>query len=198
MSQKTYHIEIWGCQMNVADAAAAARRLESLGYTEAPDPADADLVLLETCCVREKPEHKIYSRLGELRPFQQARPEMRLGVCGCMAQKEGRALIKNATARVDLVIGPRRLYRLPELLEALERTGEPQIDVEMQENPEEVGEQNYAIYRRQGALKAFVNIIEGCNYRCAYCIVPAVRGKFTSRQLSSRRCAAWSMPALKR
>ena len=182
MSQKTYHIEIWGCQMNVADAAAAARRLESLGYTEAPDPADADLVLLETCCVREKPEHKIYSRLGELRPFQQARPEMRLGVCGCMAQKEGRALIKNATARVDLVIGPRRLYRLPELLEALERTGEPQIDVEMQENPEEVGEQNYAIYRRQGALKAFVNIIEGCNYRCAYCIVPAVRGKFTSRQ----------------
>ena len=67
---KTYHIEIWGCQMNVADAAAAARRLESLGMSEVPDPADADLVLLETCCVREKPEHKIYSRLGEAAPVE--------------------------------------------------------------------------------------------------------------------------------
>ncbi len=180
--QKTYHIEIWGCQMNVADAAAAARRLESLGYIEAPDPADADLVLLETCCVREKPEHKIYSRLGELRPFKEARPNMLIGVCGCMAQKEGRNIIKHAAVRVDLVVGPRRLSRLPELLDALERTGEPQIDVEMEETPEEAGEQNYDIYRRQGTLKAFVNIIEGCNYRCAYCIVPYVRGKFTSRQ----------------
>lgn len=179
--QKTYHIEVWGCQMNVADAAAAARQLESMGYTEVPDPAQADLVLLETCCVREKPEHKVYSRIGELRPFKEARPGMRIGVCGCMAQKEGKAILRHAPC-VDLVIGPRRLHRLPYLLDALEQTGEPQLDLVMDEEPQEVGQQDYSIYRRQGALKAFVNIIEGCNYRCAYCIVPAVRGAFTSRQ----------------
>lgn len=181
MYSKTYHIETWGCQMNVADAAACARRLESLGYTEVPEPADADLVLLETCCVREKAEHKVYSRIGELRPLQEARPGMIIGVCGCMAQKEGRELIRKSTARVSIVVGPRRLYRLPELLEALAATGEPQIDLEMEEAPQEVPEQDYARYQREGTPQAFVNIIEGCNYRCSYCIVPFVRGKFTSR-----------------
>jgi len=181
MNQKTYHIEVWGCQMNVADAAAMARRLESLGYVESPDPASADLVLLETCCVREKPEHKIYSRLGELRPFKEARPGMRIGVCGCMAQKEGQTIIRKAPC-VDLVIGPRRLFRLPELLAELEYTGNAQVDVVDDEAPLEVTEQDFELYRRQGALQAFVNIIEGCNYRCSYCIVPFVRGKFTSRE----------------
>lgn len=167
--------------MNVADAAAAARSLESLGYTEVPDPADADLVLLETCCVREKPEHKVYSRIGELRPLKEARPGMKLGVCGCMAQKDGEAILRNAPI-VDLVIGPRRLHRLPLILDALYTTGRPQIDVEMEDEPEEAGAESFELYRRHGQIKAFVNIIEGCNYRCSYCIVPYVRGKFTSRQ----------------
>ena len=167
--------------MNVADAAAAARSLESLGYTEVPDPADADLVLLETCCVREKPEHKVYSRIGELRPLKEARPGMKLGVCGCMAQKDGEEIIRNAPI-VDLVIGPRRLHRLPLILDALYATGRRQIDVEMEDEPEEAGAESFELYRRHGQLKAFVNIIEGCNYRCSYCIVPSVRGKFTSRQ----------------
>jgi tRNA-2-methylthio-N6-dimethylallyladenosine synthase len=178
---KTYHIEVWGCQMNVADAAAAARSLESIGYTEVPDPADADLVLLETCCVREKPEHKVYSRIGELRPLKEARPGMKLGVCGCMAQKDGKEILRNAPI-VDLVIGPRRLHRLPVILDALYATGRPQIDVEMEDEPEESSAESFELYRRHGQLKAFVNIIEGCNYRCSYCIVPYVRGKFTSRQ----------------
>jgi tRNA-2-methylthio-N6-dimethylallyladenosine synthase len=185
MPSKTYHIEIWGCQMNVADAAAAARRLESLGYQEVPDPAQADLVLLETCCVREKPEHKVYSRLGELRPFKEARPGMRLGVCGCMAQKEGEAIIRQAPF-VDLVIGPRRLYRLPEILDALDATGAPQIDVSLEDDPDDtVNAQDFARAARHGAVSAFVNIIEGCNYHCSYCIVPSVRGRFTSRSLES-------------
>jgi len=177
--RKTYHIEVWGCQMNVADAAAAARRLEALGYEEVPDPADADLVLLETCCVREKPEHKIYSRLGELRPFKVARPSMRLGVCGCMAQKEGKAIFRNAPF-VDLVIGPRSLHRLPAVLDALEETGTRQLAIEMDDAPAAEA-QEFTRERRRGELKAFVNIIEGCNYHCSYCIVPAVRGVFTSR-----------------
>ncbi|MHB0935388.1 MAG: tRNA (N6-isopentenyl adenosine(37)-C2)-methylthiotransferase MiaB [Armatimonadota bacterium] len=181
---KTYHIEVWGCQMNVADAAAAARSLESIGYTEVPDPADADLVLLETCCVREKPEHKVYSRIGELRPLKEARPGMKLGVCGCMAQKDGEAIMRNAPI-VDLVIGPRRLHRLPIILDALYATGRRQIDVEMEDEPEEAGAESFELYRRHGQIKAFVNIIEGCNYRCSYCIVPYVRGKFTSRQPSA-------------
>jgi tRNA-2-methylthio-N6-dimethylallyladenosine synthase len=177
---KTYHIEIWGCQMNVADAAAAARRLESLGYVEVPDPADADLVLLETCCVREKPEHKVYSRLGELRRFKEARPGMRLGVCGCMAEKEGRAILRQAPF-VDLVIGPRRLGRLPEILEALEESDEPLVETGVDGETAEDTAQDFTRYTRAGEIKAFVNIIEGCNYRCAYCIVPFVRGTFSSR-----------------
>ena len=177
---KSYHIEIWGCQMNVADAAAAGRQLEALGYVEAPDAATADIVLLETCCVREKPEHKVYSRLGVLYSYKQARPEMIIGVCGCMAQKEGLQVRRQAPF-VDLVIGPRRLHRLPALLDALAATGEPQLDLVMDEEPPEAGVQDYARIRQRGELRAFVNIIEGCNYRCAYCIVPAVRGSFSSR-----------------
>lgn len=178
--QKTYHIEIWGCQMNVADAAAAARRLESLGYTEVPDPAVADLVLLETCCVREKPEHKVYSRLGELRRFKDARPGMKLGVCGCMAEKEGRTILRNAPF-VDLVIGPRRLARLPEILAELDESDEPLVETGIDGEPEAEDAQDFSRYARTGEIKAFVNIIEGCNYRCAYCIVPFVRGTFSSR-----------------
>ncbi|MEI7834591.1 MAG: tRNA (N6-isopentenyl adenosine(37)-C2)-methylthiotransferase MiaB, partial [bacterium] len=177
---KSYHIEIWGCQMNVADAAGAGRQLEALGYVEAPGPETADIVLLQTCCVREKPEHKVYSRLGAIRPFKEARPEMIIGVCGCMAQKEGLE-VRRHVPYVDLVIGPRRLHRLPELLDALEATGKPQMDLVMDEEPPEAGVQDYARIRRRGELRAFVNIIEGCNYRCAYCIVPAVRGSFSSR-----------------
>ncbi|MEI7834566.1 MAG: tRNA (N6-isopentenyl adenosine(37)-C2)-methylthiotransferase MiaB, partial [bacterium] len=177
---KSYHIEIWGCQMNVADAAGAGRQLEALGYVEAPGPETADIVLMQTCCVREKPEHKVYSRLGAIRPFKEARPEMIIGVCGCMAQKEGLEVRRHAPY-VDLVIGPRRLHRLPELLDALEATGKPQMDLVMDEEPPEAGVQDYARIRRRGELRAFVNIIEGCNYRCAYCIVPAVRGSFSSR-----------------
>ena len=177
---KTFHIEVWGCQMNVADAAAAARRLEALGYLEVPDPADADIVLLETCCVREKPEHKVYSRLGELRPLKAARPGMRLGVCGCMAQKEGQAIFRNAPF-VDLVVSPRRMHRLPAMLAALEETDERQLDLGVTDDGDENEAQDFSRERRLGTLKAFVNIIEGCNYRCAYCIVPAVRGSFTSR-----------------
>ena len=179
--QKRYHIETWGCQMNVADAAAAARQLESLGYIEAAAPEDADFIMLETCCVREKPEHKVYSRLGELRPLQQAKPELIIAVCGCMAQKESHNLIRNAVLRVDIVLGPRRIFRLPELLAEVQHTGKAQVDVDIEETPREPAEQNYDLYQRQGAIKAFVNIIEGCNYHCAYCIVPTVRGRFTSR-----------------
>ncbi len=166
--------------MNVADAAAAARRLESLGYTEVPDPAEADLVLLETCCVREKPEHKVYSRLGELRRFKEARPGMKLGVCGCMAEKEGKTILRHAPF-VDLVIGPRRLARLPEILAELAESDGPLVETGVDGEPEQEGEQDFTRYTRTGEIKAFVNIIEGCNYRCAYCIVPAVRGAFSSR-----------------
>ncbi len=166
--------------MNVADAAGAGRQLEALGYVEAPGPETADIVLLQTCCVREKPEHKVYSRLGVLFSYKLARPEMIIGVCGCMAQKEGLEVRRHAPY-VDLVIGPRRLHRLPELLDALAATGMPQMDLVLDEEPPEAGVQDYARIRRRGELRAFVNIIEGCNYRCAYCIVPAVRGSFSSR-----------------
>lgn len=178
--QKKYHIEVWGCQMNVADAAAAARQLEAMGYVEVPDPSDADVVLLETCCVREKPEHKVYSRLGELRPLKAAKPEMILGVCGCMAQKEGKEIFRRAPY-VDLIVGPRRLHRLPELIHNFLTTGKRQLDQEIDETPDELKDVDYSRITRLGEIKAFVNIIEGCNYHCAYCIVPFVRGKFTSR-----------------
>ena len=172
-----YYIYTWGCQMNEAESGAMARLLDSLGAAAAPEAAQADLVLLVTCCVREKPEQKVYSLLGKLRQLKARRPGMRIAVTGCMAQKEAER-IRQRVPEVDLVLGPRQLYRLPQLLD---ENGGPRLELSL-----ETGHAFCASTHswRQGAapgLSEFVTIIQGCTNFCSYCIVPYVRGPECSR-----------------
>jgi len=178
---KKYYFEVWGCQMNEADVMMASRRLNYAGFFRTTDIEEADIIFLETCCVRDKPEHKIYSRLGELKALREKKTDLLIGVLGCMAEKEGAEIIKKAVLKVNMVVAPRRLSELPEIVSACYKTGESQValgvDGDITETP-----QAYCNFEEDKSLKAFVNIIEGCNYCCTYCIVPSVRGRFTSRK----------------
>jgi len=176
-----YHIYTWGCQMNDAESAALARLLEAQGHARAGQPEQADLVVLNTCCVREKPEQKAYSLLGTMREWKAARPGMVIVVTGCLAQKEGERLVRRMP-HVDLVLGPRQLYRLPELL--AERNGSRRIEVALDEGqplcaPAAAWQQGEAPGLCEG-----VTIIQGCTNYCSYCIVPYVRGPEVSRPVA--------------
>src|SRR3989304_4800544 len=110
-----YHIHTYGCQMNEADSEAMASAVLAAGFAPAPSVEEADLILLNTCCVREKPERKVYGRLGELRLLKARKPDLVIAVAGCMAQKEGEAMLRRAPY-LDLVVGTRQFHRLPELV----------------------------------------------------------------------------------
>jgi tRNA-2-methylthio-N6-dimethylallyladenosine synthase len=172
---RRYFLYTWGCQMNEADSADAARRLEALGWAPAGCLDEADLVVLNTCCVRAKPERKVYGALGHLRALKARNPAAIIAVVGCMAQKEGEA-IREREPGVDILLGPRRVHRLPELIEAHAVTGLPQADLSLAD-----GEAPAAPIRC-APLRAFVTVMQGCNNFCAYCIVPYVRGREASRR----------------
>jgi tRNA-2-methylthio-N6-dimethylallyladenosine synthase len=179
-----YFIETWGCQMNLLDADKMAGALERNGYLRAGSAATADVILLNTCSIREKAKEKVFSELGRLKPLKDARPDVVLGVCGCVAQQEGAEIFSRAPY-VDFVIGPRATGTLPILVDRL-RAGDESarhtVDVEVR------GDSIHFPFdqiRREitGAAKAFVTIIEGCNHRCTFCIVPRTRGPEISRDM---------------
>src|SRR5437588_3330207 len=132
MAQKRerFYIQTYGCQMNVADTERMTALLERAGGEAVARPEEADVILLNTCSVRERPEHKVYSRLGELRRLKQQNPGLVIGVCGCQAQREGEAILANAPF-VDLVVGTANIDRVPQLVEAVRRTGKPQLALEL-------------------------------------------------------------------
>ena len=179
-----YHIETWGCQMNVLDADKMAGALERHGYVRAQGAEHADVVLLNTCSIREKAKEKVYSELGRLRPLKDLRPDVVLGVCGCVAQQEGEAIFARAP-HVDFVVGTRATGSLPILVDRL-RAGDESarhtVDVELRNDSIAFP---FDRIRREitGAAKAFVTIIEGCNHRCTFCIVPQTRGREVSRDM---------------
>jgi len=171
-----YFIETYGCQMNVHDSERMAGLLEQSGYDPADSDRDADLVIVNTCSVRERAEDKLYTRLGELR--EMARETGRdpiVAVTGCVAQQEGEALLKRSPGVIDLVVGTQRVKMLPLLVAAhLERrTSAPVIDVT---TPYDEPSFPLGITRRADPVKAYVTIIEGCNDFCAFCVVPYTRG----------------------
>jgi tRNA-2-methylthio-N6-dimethylallyladenosine synthase len=180
----SYYIETWGCQMNVLDAAKLSGALERHGYTRADRADGADVILLNTCSIREKAEEKVYSELGRLRPLKEARPDLVLGVCGCVAQREGEAIFDRAP-HVDLVVGTRATASLPLLVDRL-RAGDASArrtaDVELRDDSIRFP---YDRIRRDegGAARAYVTVIEGCNHRCTFCVVPTTRGREVSRDL---------------
>ena len=191
----TFWIETWGCQTNEADSSSVARLLEGLGYRAAESAVAADVILLNTCCVRAKPEQKVYSRLGELRRIKEQSPETVIAVAGCMAQKEGERLRCRAP-QVDLVIGTQQLHRLPELIMVARRTRRPQVEVSLNGTRAQPRADWLASapWRRQ-PLKALINIMQGCTNYCSYCIVPSVRGPERSRRSEEIVCEVQTLAA---
>jgi tRNA-2-methylthio-N6-dimethylallyladenosine synthase len=169
---KTVHIETWGCQMNVHDSEKMAGILAAQGFAAAQSAEQADLVLLNTCSVREKAAAKVFNRLGQLRRLKRERPDMIIGVCGCVAQVEGEAIFRRAPW-VDLVMGPRNVARLAELLDEARRDGR---SISLAESGDPV-EFPLARTARGRGPKAYVTVMEGCNKKCAFCIVPYTRGR---------------------
>jgi tRNA-2-methylthio-N6-dimethylallyladenosine synthase len=166
---ETFHISTYGCQMNLADSSTLVAGLVTRGYRRVARESEADLIILNTCSVREKAEQRVFGRLGEIYQHKLKKPHLKVAVVGCMAQRLGNELIKKVP-HVDYVLGTDRLFELPDILEGIERTssvmtafGHENIDmiVPIKETP----------------YSAFITISRGCDNYCTYCIVPYVRGQ---------------------
>jgi tRNA-2-methylthio-N6-dimethylallyladenosine synthase len=176
-----YYIKTFGCQMNEYDSARMGDVLGAgAGLTPTDDPAEADVLLMNTCSVRDKAEGKVYSLLGEWRALKQQRPHVLIGVGGCVASQEGASITRRAPY-VDLVFGPQTLHRLPEMIGELERTGRAVVDVSF---PEIEKFDNLPPPVASGAT-AFVSVMEGCSKYCTFCVVPYTRGDEVSRPFDS-------------
>ncbi|GAW91499.1 tRNA (N6-isopentenyl adenosine(37)-C2)-methylthiotransferase MiaB [Calderihabitans maritimus] len=172
-----YFIETWGCQMNERDTETIAGLLEEMGYS--PGKKDeADVIILNTCCVREKAEQKVYGEIGHLRHLKSKNPNLVIGICGCMAQQEEVAeKMRQRFPHIDLIFGTHNIHQLPRLLERARKFNE--VQVEIWEREGEIIEHLPA--RRADKFKAYVSVTYGCNNFCTYCIVPYVRGRERSR-----------------
>jgi len=168
---KTFFIETWGCQMNDLDSQRLSGSLKLRGYRRVDSEQEADVILLNTCSIRDKSEQKVYSHLGRLRELKRVREDLKIGVCGCVAQQEGERIIERAPW-VDFVMGPGNVGHIDEVLD---RPHAVAIDF-----PEDRRYDALAI-DRGSATKAWVTIMEGCNKNCTFCIVPTTRGREVSR-----------------
>ncbi len=176
-----YFIKSFGCQMNEYDSARMADLLaESEGLSPTDDPAEADVLLMNTCSVREKAQDKVFSLLGEWRELKKTRPHVLIGVGGCVASQEGAAITARAPF-VDIVFGPQTLHRIPDLLEGVRRTGRSVVDISF---PEIEKFDRLPAPRAEGAT-AYVSIMEGCSRYCSFCVVPYTRGDEISRPFDS-------------
>ncbi|AKH38028.1 MULTISPECIES: tRNA (N6-isopentenyl adenosine(37)-C2)-methylthiotransferase MiaB [Nitrosomonas] len=179
MSNKLY-IKTFGCQMNeydsdkMADVLHVARGME---LTDNPDAAD--VILFNTCSVREKAQEKVFHDLGRVRHLKKNKPNLLIGVGGCVASQEGAEIVKRAPF-VDLVFGPQTLHRLPELIKEREATGRPQVDISFPE----IEKFDHLPPARTEGVTAFVSIMEGCSKYCSFCVVPYTRGEEVSRPLN--------------
>ena len=175
--QKRLFIKTYGCQMNVYDSERMAAALAAEGYGGTDRPEEADLVLLNTCHIREKASEKLYSDLGRLRALKQARPDLRIGVTGCVAQAEGAEILRRAPV-VDLVVGPQAYHRLPAMLARAEAGGRA-VDTEFP--AEDKFDHLPQPPQARRAPAAFLTVQEGCDKFCAFCVVPYTRGAEVSR-----------------
>ena len=171
---RRYHITTFGCQMNKADSERMAGILDSMGLTWSDDPSSADVILYNTCTIRDSAEQKVYSYLGRQAKRKQEKPDLTLIVAGCVAQQEGEALLRRVP-EIDLVMGPQHANRLQDLLEQV-FDGRQLVATEAIEIIEDITQP-----RRDSGVSAWVNVIYGCNERCTYCVVPTVRGVEQSR-----------------
>ena len=178
MNNKYLYIETFGCQMNVHDSEQMAVLLADIGYRLTDDPAKAELILINTCSIREKAEQKAFSELGRLMKLKEGNPDLIIGFAGCLAQHWGAKVYKRVK-NVDLVFGTHNIHRLPEMVAAVqeERKKITQIDFYS-----EIHSLNIFAPPPKGSLSSFVSIMQGCDNYCAYCVVPYLRGREMSRE----------------
>ncbi len=177
---KKFYIKTYGCQMNEYDSGKMAdvlRACEGMQQTDVPE--DADIILFNTCSVREKAQEKVFSDLGRVRPLKAVRPDLIIGVGGCVASQEGDTIVKRAPY-VDVVFGPQTLHRLPQLIAARRASGRPQVDISFPE----IEKFDHLPQPQTTAGSAFVSIMEGCSKYCSFCVVPYTRGEEVSRPLA--------------
>jgi tRNA-2-methylthio-N6-dimethylallyladenosine synthase len=185
---RTIYVETYGCQMNSADSETMLGHLSQHGYGRAASPEDADVILLNTCAIRERAEERIIGRLGDLMRYKSRRPGVQLGIAGCMAQHV-RDTLMDRLPWVDFVVGPDSYRRLPELLGAA--GGDPFIDVRLDRG------ETYAdiVPQREGGVRAWLTIMRGCDKFCTFCIVPYVRGRERSVPADSLVAQAQTLAA---
>jgi tRNA-2-methylthio-N6-dimethylallyladenosine synthase len=175
--QTKLYIKTYGCQMNEYDSDKMADVLRACeGMTQTDKPEEADVILLNTCSIREKAENKVFSDLGRVRELKQANPKLLIGVGGCVGSQEGEAIVKRAPY-VDVVFGPQTLHRLPQLLAARRESGRPQVDISFPE----IEKFDHVPAAKTTHGTAFVSVMEGCSKYCTYCVVPFTRGEEVSR-----------------
>jgi tRNA-2-methylthio-N6-dimethylallyladenosine synthase len=180
LTARTVFVETWGCQMNVLDGRRFVGLLAREGYREAAAPETADVILLNTCSVRDRAEHKVYGRLGRLARLKRTRPDLVLGVCGCVAQQEGERLLARLPY-VDFVLGTGRIEALPAVVRRV---------LEESDRPCEIGFPAEEVAYTPGAIardvphRAAITVVEGCNKNCTFCVVPFTRGRERNRRLA--------------
>src|SRR4051812_19555900 len=174
---RTYRVRTYGCQMNVHDSERLSGLLEAAGYTEAPEGRDADVVVLNTCAVRENADNRLYGNLGHLRPVKDAHPGMQIAVGGCLAQKDRGEIVRRAPW-VDVVFGTHNIGSLPVLLERARHNSTAEVEIleSLEVFPSTLPT------KRESTYAGWVSISVGCNNTCTFCIVPALRGKEKDRR----------------
>ena len=175
---KQLFLQTFGCQMNQVDSERIARVMGRMDYTLTDCVENADLILLNTCSVRDKAEQKVYSALGRFKEIKQRRADVIIGVGGCVAQQEGEELLKRVPY-LDLVFGTHNIHKLPELVEQVQTLENRPVETAFYRDPSYMEDPEDAV--RVGGAKAFVTIMQGCNKVCSFCIVPHVRGREVSR-----------------
>src|ERR1044071_6237900 len=171
------YIKTHGCQMNEYDSAKMADVLKAAhGLDLTQDETEADVILINTCSIREKAQEKVFSQLGRWRKLKKDNPRLVIGVGGCVARQGGESIVKRAPY-VDLVFGPQTLHRLPQMIDAQRSTQRAQVDVSFPE----IEKFDHLPEPRKEGVTAFVSIMEGCSKYCSYCVVPYTRGEEISR-----------------
>ncbi|MCW4572445.1 tRNA-i(6)A37 thiotransferase enzyme MiaB [Venenivibrio stagnispumantis] len=175
-----FYIRTFGCQMNVNDSEKMAGILKTLGYELAQDWTEADVILVNTCSVREKPDQKVLSALGEFKKIKKQNPNAIIGVCGCLAQRAGYEILQKAPF-IDMVFGTTNIHHLPKLLQEA-KEGNKAVEILEEIDSSEFELDQYPTVR-ENKYTAFVTVIRGCDKKCTYCIVPTTRGKERSRRI---------------
>jgi tRNA-2-methylthio-N6-dimethylallyladenosine synthase len=189
--KKRFFVQTFGCQMNVNDSERLTGLLRSQGFEPAPDMGSADFVFLNTCAVREKAAAKLDHSLARLRHLKRRRPELRIGVGGCVAQLSGPAILDRA-AHVDLLVGTHNLHRVPELLDQVAEGGAPAVDLDRKADPFAIP---VSLVAHANPVRAYVTAMEGCNHVCSFCVVPRTRGTEVNRPVAGIVSEAASLVA---